>query len=284
MLTNKASYFIHNTNNELNSLQIIAFTGKPAHDLAQRVELCWFGFGQKGRDKIFYEIPPDGSINLIFRFSSSNCRAFLVGFANEKTCIEIDESCNYFGIRFYPGQASLLTDIHHSELVNNYNELPRILGVNVNLLGEQMFSLPTLELRQRFMEELLRKARPMVRDKRCRMSAALVSNLRGAITVSQLASEVGIHIRSLERLFIEHLGVTPRQFIRVTRFQNLLAQMRTNSRYTLTELAYLCGYFDQSHMIKDFRELSGRLPGEPGSCKNQRSAGKPDSKIVHHLC
>lgn len=55
---------------------------------------------------------------------------------------------------------------------------------------------------------------------------------------------------------------SPKQFLRTIRFQNTLHEKQKNKEISLTELAYNCGYFDQSHMIYDYKLLSGKTPSQ----------------------
>ena len=256
--------------------------GKAAPDLAGHIEMCWSTVSA-GSENAFYEILPDGYIDLIIRFSATRCQAFLFGPATEKASIEIDEGYDYFCARFRPGQALLLDDVHPATLVDSYVELPRILGTGVGSLGDRLYSSPTHLSRQRLVESLLRHARPLVRDERCRWGAALVDECGGQLPVADVASRLGMNRRSLERLFLNQMGMTPKRLSRIIRLQHLLMRLRFGNYHNLTDLAYVCGYTDQSHMIRDLRDLTGCLPGEVSKCRIRRFAEQPQCKIVHNL-
>lgn len=259
----------------------MVFFGKPAPDLERQIDMCWFAVSEGRSGKAFYESLPDGNVDLLFRFSSSGCRAFLIGPAREKATVEIDEACDYFQIVFRPGQAPCLADVHPADLADSYVELPKILGESVDSLGERLISLPDFASRQQLVEELMRRERPLVRDERCRQATALVEVCAGRLQVNELASELGIHIRSLERLFLDHLGMTPKLLTRLVRLKHLLAHLNNRTFHNLADLAYVCGYTDQSHMIRDFKKLTGRVPGETGSYCITRLDGPPRTRIVH---
>lgn len=258
----------------------MVFLGKPASDLTQQIEKCW-SITSEGSGRAFYEILPDSSMNLIFRFSSSGCRMSFLGPATDKACVEIDGESDYFCIRFRPGQALQLADVHPAEIIDSYAELPNIKGISIGSLADRLNSLTDPAARQLVMEDLVRGSLPLVRNERCRQATALLEAHGGRLQVNELAAELGLHIRSLERLFVEHLGMTPKQHARLVRLRHLLSRLRTGSFGSLTDLAYACGYADQSHMIRDFKELTGRLPGEIGSCDPRRLAGTPQTRIVH---
>lgn len=257
------------------------YFGKPAPDLAQHIDMCWSLTGEEGSGKAFYEILPDSNMNLIFRYSFSGWRMSLLGPASEKACVEIDGASDYFCIRFRPGQALRLADVRTVDLIDCYAELSKIKGISVGSLADRLSSLPDPAARQLVMEDLVRGCLPLVRDERCRQATALLEAHGGQLHVNELAAELGFHIRTLERLFLEQLGMTPKQLSRLVRFRHLLSSLKTGSFGSLADLAYACGYADQSHMIRDYKELTGRLPGESGSCDPRRLTGPPQTRIVH---
>ena len=82
----------------------------------------------------------------------------------------------------------------------------------------------------------------------------------GSISMNKLYSAYDISERRLEQRFIESLGVSPKFFCRLVRFQNALKLL--NSGINLTEITYKCGYFDQSHFIRDFKLFSEVTPNK----------------------
>lgn len=77
-----------------------------------------------------------------------------------------------------------------------------------------------------------------------------------------LAARVGLSVRQLERVFGEHVGLTPKVYLRILRFQQVLAALREGGRSTSwAELAISHGYYDQSHFIGDFTRFVGVAPG-----------------------
>lgn len=257
------------------------FISSPAPDLARQIELCWFTKGEKEAGKAFYEILPDSNVKLIFRFSPSGCRMVLLGPLTERACVEIDGESDYFGVHFRPGRAPRLADVHLSELINGHIDLSEIRGISADSLADRLLSLPDFASQQLIMEELLRGMLPLVHSARCLQATALLDAHGGQLRVGELASALGLNIRSLERLFLRNLGMTPKQFARLVRLRHLLSILYGGIPGSLADLASICGYADQSHMIKDFKELTGRLPGEPGSCDVRRLEGVPRTRVVH---
>jgi AraC-like DNA-binding protein len=84
----------------------------------------------------------------------------------------------------------------------------------------------------------------------------------GQSSVAQLVSEIGTSSRQLTRRFQNAVGISPKEFARVSRFLCALRYLRDGKHETLTETAHACGYFDQAHFNHDFREFAGMTPRE----------------------
>ena len=259
----------------------MVFFGKPAPELARQIEHCWSAIPE-GSGRSFYEILPDGNMNLMFRFSSSGWRLTLLGPRTETASVELDAASDYFCMSFRAGQALRLADVHPAELTDNFVEIEKLGGERVDSLADRLHSLGPAS-RQVVMEGLVRGAAPLVRDARCREAAALLSLHRGVLRVNDLADGLGLHVRSLERLFLEQVGMTPKQQARLVRLGSLSAALRTGGYASLAGLAHAFGYADQSHMIRDFKELTGRLPGEKGAGDMRLVEGEPLTRIVHRF-
>jgi AraC-like DNA-binding protein len=74
-----------------------------------------------------------------------------------------------------------------------------------------------------------------------------------------ICSHIGLSNRYLHRIFSEHVGISPKTYLMITRFQRSLALLNKGKSYTA--IAYECGYFDQAHFIKEFKNFSGLTPG-----------------------
>ena len=78
--------------------------------------------------------------------------------------------------------------------------------------------------------------------------------------LAEILHDLHLSERSLERLFLTHIGITPILYARICRFQSSLTLMRQGKFRSLTDIAHSLGYFDQSHFIRDFKQFSGVSP------------------------
>jgi methylphosphotriester-DNA--protein-cysteine methyltransferase len=90
--------------------------------------------------------------------------------------------------------------------------------------------------------------------------AALIEQSAGQVTVEQLACKAGISRQHLTRLFRSRVGVTPKLYARLARFQSSLAHAATSAPTDWAHAALPLGYADQSHWIAEFKEFSGLTP------------------------
>jgi transcriptional regulator GlxA family with amidase domain len=95
------------------------------------------------------------------------------------------------------------------------------------------------------------------------------------------ASRIRTHVRSLERTFVRMLGIGPKRLARLVRLRRLLTRLDACDFESLADLAFACGYSDQPHMIHDFKELTGRLPGEADASRPRLLPDANQTRVVH---
>ncbi|WP_372706815.1 helix-turn-helix domain-containing protein [Brevundimonas sp.] len=91
-------------------------------------------------------------------------------------------------------------------------------------------------------------------------AARLLRRVRGAARIDVLAARSGLGPRQFHRRFLDQVGVAPKLYGRIARFDALLADRHRSPSVGWTELAHAHGYFDHAHMLKDFRGLAGATP------------------------
>ncbi len=111
------------------------------------------------------------------------------------------------------------------------------------------------------------------RPEGARPAVALVLRTRGAERIAGTAKTLGWTPRRLERAFLHDLGIRPKLFARIVRLNAVLASLDERERGSAIDLALDAGYFDQAHLLRDFRTLAGRKPG----------AGRTDGALARHF-
>jgi AraC-like DNA-binding protein len=91
-------------------------------------------------------------------------------------------------------------------------------------------------------------------------AAALAALDEGGASVDAAARAAGVSVRQVERAFARHLGIPPKSVARIQRFQRVLRALMRDPGVPLADVSAEAGYFDQAHMIRDFRRFSGGVP------------------------
>ena len=95
-----------------------------------------------------------------------------------------------------------------------------------------------------------------------RINAVMQSIYHGQQNIDMLAQAACLEYKQFKRIFADYIGANPKDYLRIVRFQKALHILQTQPKTGLTQLAYECGYYDQSHFIKDFKQFSGYTPTE----------------------
>jgi len=87
----------------------------------------------------------------------------------------------------------------------------------------------------------------------------LIFSSNGMVTITEMAAAAGVSERQLERLFKKYIGLSPKYYARIIRF-NYIFQLIKSKRGSWTEIVYQSGYYDQSHFIRNFKAFTGEAP------------------------
>ncbi|WFR71070.1 helix-turn-helix transcriptional regulator [Prescottella defluvii] len=91
-------------------------------------------------------------------------------------------------------------------------------------------------------------------------AADLVYRRRGAVRIDRIAAETGLSVRLLQRRFPAAVGVGPKEFQRLTRFQHAARSLLLDDESHYLATALDAGFYDQNHFIREFRQFTGRTP------------------------
>jgi AraC-like DNA-binding protein len=113
---------------------------------------------------------------------------------------------------------------------------------------------------QHYLIQLLTKKQKA--DKAVEYCLWQINLLKGQLSVNQLSEKTGISLRQLGRRFNNCVGLSPKEYTRISRFIHSLPHLKKLPSVSLTEVAYESGYYDQAHFIHDYKEYTGLTPGE----------------------
>ena len=180
--------------------------------------------------------------------------------------IAVSGHLSLFSISFQPCAARLFFAIPSIEIFDQSIPLKYLLKDKVTELEYKLYESETFEDKvlviEKFLMNQLRKSTKEYEINRIINSVTLINKAKGIIDIETLSASACLSRKQYERTFAEYIGSSPKQFLRTIRFQNSLHEKQRNKNINLTELAYNCGYYDQSHMINDYKLLSGKTPGQ----------------------
>jgi AraC-like DNA-binding protein len=169
-----------------------------------------------------------------------------------------------FGIAFQPGGAFPFFREPASETQNASVALDCLWGFAAGEIRERLLAARSVdEMFQVAQRELLRRAtRPLALHAAVAFARREFCHAPHVATVAQVVEKTGLSQRRFIQLFHEQMGLTPKAFCRVRRFQRVLHSVHGTKEAEWAQVALDCGYYDQSHFNHDFRAFSGVTPAE----------------------
>jgi AraC-like DNA-binding protein len=254
-------------------------TYSPGPPLDEYIDRFWFCSDTPSHPR--ERILPSGTVELVINLSDDEIRiyepsdAFLprryAGAAVSgpyRECFLIDplQHASIIGVHFRPGRAAPVLGVPASELSNTHVDLEALWGPLAAELRERLCMAATPAKRFAVLEEVLlgrlRQSRPRHGAILFALDAFEQAAAQGAeaVMVRDLARQVGLSQRRFIQLFTAEVGLTPKLYGRVRRFQWARELIREATQPDWAGVAAACGFFDQSHLIRDFGEFSGLSP------------------------
>lgn len=266
------------------------FTITPPERLAGYVRYFWVLEGEASADKHYiHRSMADGCAELIFHYNgifdeliqySSTEKSFSSGLAGQSQLFRrflIKQNFGIFGVYLYPFAVSQLFSIHGTDTRNQMVDLKSLVGVEASELEEKVMLAINHTVRIKIVSEFLE--RKLIKAKKqppgVFETIKYIIQTNGSTSVEELAKHSFRSTRQFERNFKQFTGFAPKLFSRIVRFQTALSKYGNKGK-PLTEIAYECGYYDQSHFIQDFKEFSGHNPKEYFSGKAETTAWRDE--------
>lgn len=168
------------------------------------------------------------------------------------------------GVRFFPHTAACFLHEEINLFNDQVTDFKEMGGKPVATLHEKLLEASTIAQRIGLLDSYLlaqRSKREKNLDKLPLMSRVMQELNQADFFehIEQVAARYGISSRYLQKIFLEYTGLTPKLYSKINRFQNSLLLIAEKDK-SLTSIAYDCGYFDQSHFIRDFKSFTGLTP------------------------
>jgi AraC-like DNA-binding protein len=166
-----------------------------------------------------------------------------------------------FVIVFQPTGFHQLFRLPMTDLTDRAYEAEDVLGHDVAVLHDRLHHCRQVGDMFRVTEEyLLGKLQTTHRVYSLQPAAAQMLQRHGQVDLQQLVSLSGLSHRQFRRKFAEQVGIPPKLYARINRLQHALRLKTECPTLTWTDVTYRAGYFDQTHLVKDFKSLTGEAP------------------------
>lgn len=247
---------------------------KPKPPLSKFVDSFWLYEGYEPEHKT-ERILPTGTLELVINLRQNdlrfydaerpeNCSRFsgaVVSGAHARGLVPAAEAF-IIGVHFKPGGAFPFLGLPAGDLADTHSDLETLWGPSASRLRERLCEVRTSAERFQLIEEaLLSRLRHGV-EQHYAVSAALemFGKNQAGPTVREAAKYLGLSQRRFIQVFKAEVGMTPKLFSRIQRFQQTRTFIQQNPSPNWAAIALELGYFDQSHLIREFLEFSGFSP------------------------
>lgn len=222
-------------------------------------------------------LPPINDFDLVFSFQAgvdwkienqiySLDETFTAGPRIKPAYISAKGVIHYLSVTFYPGMIFPFLGIPLSNLRHEPVELGLLPCPHLKYAPERVWNAIELEDKVEIVEQILLHRLSEVKESdnlMLRHAIQLIQKTEGRMSVNSVCEKTGISPRKLERDFSKWVGVSPKQFIKIERFNNVFTHIgKPDFDEDWFELVLRYGYHDQSHLIHDFKSMMDQTPEE----------------------
>ena len=233
----------------------------PAQDLCFFVERYWIvSWDLRGQEPYVQETLPYPCVNLVFEKD----RTAVHGVETGKFARLLEDRGQVFGIKFKPGGFYPFVKWPISQLTNNSICFMEVFGFDCKALEDAILTCEDEGEKVALAEDFLRERLPE-KDKNVRVINEIVDYIiahREITKVEDVVSRFNLSKRSLQRLFRQYVGVTPKWMIKRYRLHEVAERLAGGELEDWPKMVLELGYSDQAHFIKDFKMIVGRTPAE----------------------
>lgn len=243
----------------------------PAAPLNQHVRLLWHAQAPKtlyGRERVL----PTGYVQIILNLARDfvwDCPegekerqrppSLIVGARSSYEIVDRSDMADLMGIIFQPGGfAAFSGDAVHA-FSNRNVSLEEVWGAKARALRDWLREAHTTPAKLCALEQFLLNTFANRLPRNAVVDFALQRFARNSLasSVKEVASETGWSTRHFTQIFREQVGLSPKVWCRIRRFQKAVQQLHVGVDVSWADLALECGYYDQSHFANEFRAFSG---------------------------
>jgi AraC-like DNA-binding protein len=241
----------------------------PSPTLAPFIRCLWHLSGPATAAREAQPIVPDGCVEIVLNLADPFVRvnggrhvqpiAMLVGQHSGPVVVIPTGAIDVWGVRFHPWSAAVCLETPMDELRESTVELEEVLRRRV--VGELRDRLGDVSADHVLISALERwLARQPPPERGTRAAVELITRRGPVPSVRGMSAQLGRSTRWVQRTFRDSVGLTPKMLSRISRVQRAMRAATSQPSRPWSAIAADTGYFDQSHLVRDFRQIVGCTP------------------------
>ncbi|TVR52584.1 MAG: AraC family transcriptional regulator [Puniceicoccaceae bacterium] len=257
---------------------MIYLSYRPSPPLSLAVEAIWLYAGYSPPHRL-ERVLPSGTIEWVINLRAdrflcyhpetyepveATAGALVAGPRASVQIIDTEQQREIMGVHLRPGGMQILTGIPADAVAGRDVPLEELWGGRAAILRERLLGVPTPQEKIREVERWLAGDLRVERTPHRAVAEALrrLEADEAPVKLGDLAAELGLSSRRFIEVFTAGVGLTPKVYASIRRFQKALRTIHRTARCGWADLAIDCGWYDQAHMIRDFKRFSGLTPAE----------------------
>ena len=240
----------------------------PSPVLSQYIKYYWV-LKTDEVEPVMVQTIPSGCVHLVFhRGENLNIQSkglqpknFIRGQFSTYGSLISEGNIDMIAAIFHPLGLNSVVRCSMSELYNHYIDVEDLEDIELNHLKRNISAEPAVEtciqLIERFFIQRLVDANSNYQRTHHAIRQIII---QPQIDVNTLAESACLGYRQFKRVFTNYVGMSPKEYYRVVRFQRALYLLQDHPGMEFVDLAYSCGFYDPSHLVKDFKEFTGCSP------------------------
>lgn len=223
-------------------------------------------------DTSYIRVLPDACVEMFLNYTSTPVaiisdelhKRSIVSFRMSRPIdVQMRKGTGVIAICFYPGMAYKFIQIPMHTLSDTTIATADIWGCRAEEIENEIAGAHNNEVRvnllQKYIFKELANSKDDLQIAHCLRQVRLSG---GLIPAGRLILDTGLSQRHFLRKFQEHVGLSPKEYLRVSRFIGSLDYLKRYPVFSLTDIAYKSGYYDQAHFIRDYKDYTGYTPGQ----------------------
>lgn len=245
---------------------------QPHKRLAPFIECYWSAKADQPPFGKRESLIPDGTIELMFNFGDNYTQireeqkktikgSHVIGIRKQSLFISQKKKQDFFSIRFKLGGTYPFFGIPVHLFAQGFYELDELLSRDYKELEEQLWEAENNKKRVTITERyLLEKLEKQLNDYHFVDACSTRLLKTSSLKIHDLAEEFNTTYKTIERKFKQVIGLTPSELLKIKRFNQAVHSMYSCSHDSFSALALDCGYYDQSHFNREFKQLTNYSP------------------------